>query len=87
MGSNSSIAFYSLRYLLSLRMVLILCDNISPSVLRIKVREKMGLRKIGRRPQGPNIRRAVEIGYIYWSLFRRIDWNDGELVVRTSKRD
>ena len=79
MRSNFFNSFLFTRYLLSLRMVFILCDNISPSVLRMKVREKMVLRKKGRRPQDPNIRRAIEIGYIYWSLFRRIDWNDGEL--------
>ena len=45
----------------------------------------MNLKKIKRKRGGPDIRKAIEIGYIYWTLFRKIDWDDEKLTVRISE--
>jgi len=49
---------------------------------RERVREGLGLRRVKRRPGGPEIEKAALLALFYWELFRGVDWVDGELGAR-----
>lgn len=55
--------------------------------LKYMLRERLGLKPIGKRPRGPRVRRMAEIAIIYWKLFRLIDWNEESLKVRAPKEN
>ncbi len=56
-------------------------------LIRTRIRKEMRLKKIRRKPKGPDIKKAIEIGYIYWTLFRKIEWDNEKLIIRISKRN
>ena len=71
------ILFYFPLYIMSL-----VYKDVDASI-RLAVREKLGLKKVKKRAEGPRIKRMAEIALVYWTLFRVVDWNDGELRAKT----
>jgi len=51
------------------------------------VREGLGLRRVRRRPGGPEVEKAAALALLYWELFREVDWVGGELRARASRGD
>ena len=62
----------------------LLGSHMNTVALRYVVRERLGLKPIGRRSGGPRVERVAEIAIIYWKLFRLIDWNGEALKARAS---
>lgn len=54
-------------------------------LIREIVREKLGLRRVRRRPDGPRIRKMAELAIIYWKAWRIVDWYDGGIKVRVDR--
>jgi len=53
---------------------------------REKIRKELDLKKIKRRPHGPEIRKMAFIALFYWEFFREVDWYGNELRKRTSRK-